>query len=320
VMDTATLLSTLRERDVRLWVDEDRLKCSAPAGALDDEMRILLASRKEEVVALLRRAEALKSSPSTIVPIKPDGRRPPIFAVSGHGGDVFQLVALSRHLDKEQPMLGVQPPGLDGAEPLTSVEALARFEIEQIRRYQPRGPYLIAGHCAGGTIAFEVAQQLTTAGQQLALLALIGSPFPTMFWRTQQLLFGLKHHARGLAFGSLAARKAHIMKELQRRQRSRQARDGIGAAVQVELAAIRRVDSTTLAAVRSYKPKFYGGEIDLFITSDEWHQALKWRAVTATTHEHRLQDFEMDDLLIEPHVEVLAASLRRRLKADLGRV
>jgi thioesterase domain-containing protein len=317
-MDTATLLSRLRERDVRLWIDADRLKCSAPAGALDDETRMLLASRKDEVVALLRQAEALKSNPSTIVPIKPDGHRPPIFAVSGHGGDVFQLVTLARHLDKDQPMLGVQPPGLDGAEPLTSVEALARFEIEQIRRYQRRGPYLIAGHCAGGTIAFEVAQQLTAAGQQLALLALIGSPFPKMFWRAQQLLFGLRYHARALAFGSLAARKAHIMRELQRHQRWRQARAGLGVAVQAELAAIRRVDSTTLAAVRSYRPKFYAGQIDLFVTSDEWHQALKWRSVAETTLEHNLQDFEIDQLLVEPHVEVLATSLRRRLKADVS--
>jgi thioesterase domain-containing protein len=320
VMDTATLLSRLRERDVRLWVDEDRLKCSAPTGALDDEMRVMLANRKEEVVAFLRQAEVLKSSPSTIVPIKPDGHRPPIFAVSGHGGDVFSLVTLARHLDKEQPMLGVQPPGLDGTEPLTSVEALARFEIEQIRRYQPHGPYLIAGHCAGGTIAFEVAQQLAAAGQQLALLALVGSPFPTMFRHAQQLLFGLRHPARALAFGSLAARKSHIMGGLQGRLRSRQARAGLSPAVQAELTAIRRVDSATLAAIRSYKPKLYPRQIDLFVTSDEWHQALKWRAVAATMREHRLGDFEIDDLLVEPHVEMLAASLRSRLNADFGHV
>jgi thioesterase domain-containing protein len=320
VMDTAALLSKLRERDVRLWVDEGRLKCSAPAGALDDEMRAMLGSRKEEIVSFLRQAEALKSSPSTIVPIKPDGRRPPIFAVSGHGGDVFQLVTLARHLGKDQPMFGVQPPGLDGSEPLKSVEALARFEIEQIRRHQPRGPYLIAGHCAGGTIAFEVAHQLTAAGQELALLALIGSPFPPMFGQAQQLLFGLRHHARALAFGSFAARKAHIAKELQRRRRSRQARAGLGTAVQAELAAIRQVDRATLAAVRRYRPKFYAGEIDLFLTADEWHQALKWRAVAATTREHHLEDFEIDDLLAEPHVEVLAASLRRRLQLEPAHV
>jgi thioesterase domain-containing protein len=312
-MDTATLLSRLREQDVRLWVEGDRLKCSAPAGALDHQTRMMLASRKEEVMAFLRQAEAPKSSRSTIVPIKPDGHRPPIFAVSGHGGDVFSLVALARHLDKEQPVLGVQPPGLDGTEPLTSVEALARFEIEQIRSHQPQGPYLIAGHCAGGTIAFEVAQQLTEAGQKLALLALIGSPFPTMFRRTQQLLFRLRHHSRALAFGSAAAGRAPIMSGL---QGSREARPGLNPAVLAELAAIRRVDSAAIAAVRRYRPKHYPGEIDLFVSSDEWHQALKWRAVAGTAREHRLGDLEINDLLLEPHVEVLAAALQRRVKAD----
>jgi hypothetical protein len=37
-MDAATLLSILRERDVKLWVEEGGLRCSAPTGALDDEM------------------------------------------------------------------------------------------------------------------------------------------------------------------------------------------------------------------------------------------------------------------------------------------
>jgi thioesterase domain-containing protein len=311
------LLSKLREQDVRLWVEGDRLKCSAPAGALDDQTRIMLASRKEQVITFLRQAEALKNSRSTIVPIKPDGHRPPIFAVSGHGGDVFQLVALARHLDKEQPVLGVQPPGLDGTEPLTSVEALARFEIEQIRSHQSKGPYLIAGHCAGGTIAFEVAQQLTAAGQKLALLALIGSPFPTMFRRTQQLLFRFRHHARALAFGSAAARKAPIISGV---QESREARAGLSPAVLAELAAIRRVDSATVAAVRRYRPKRYPGEIDLFVASDEWHQAMKWRAVARTAREHRLGDLEINDLLLGPHVDMLAAALQRRLKADCGHV
>src|SRR5437660_4438041 len=177
-MDTAMLFSILRERDVKLWVEEDRLRCSAPRGAIDAELRTTLTSQKKDILAFLKRVQG-KNGPSTVVPIKPGGARRPIFAVSGHGGDVFYLLGLARHLDAEQPMLCVQPPGLDGTEPLMTVEALARYEVEQIRRYQADGPYFIAGHCAGGTIAFEVAQQLTAAGQQVALLALIGSAFPT---------------------------------------------------------------------------------------------------------------------------------------------
>lgn len=39
--ETVALLSVLRERDIKLWVEHDQLKCSAPAGALDAEMRPL---------------------------------------------------------------------------------------------------------------------------------------------------------------------------------------------------------------------------------------------------------------------------------------
>src|ERR1700760_837373 len=140
-MDAAALLSTLRARDVRLWVEDTQLKCSAPVGALDAGLREAITSRKKEIMMSLRQAEALKTGLASIVPIKPEGRRPPIFAVSGHGGDVFCLLPLARHLHPEQPMIGIQPPGLDGTAPLTTLEALARYEIGQIKHYRPQGPY-----------------------------------------------------------------------------------------------------------------------------------------------------------------------------------
>ena len=68
-MDTATLLSILRNRRVKLWVEGSRLKCSAPMGALDAELRSALANRKEEVIAILR-ADAPTSGPPGTAPIK----------------------------------------------------------------------------------------------------------------------------------------------------------------------------------------------------------------------------------------------------------
>jgi thioesterase domain-containing protein len=307
VIDIAALLSTLRQRDVRLWIEEGRLKCNAPAGTIDAEMRATLTSRKDEVLAYLRQAETLKRLPPAIVPIKLEGSRPPIFAVSGHGGDVFCLRALARHLAAEQPFLGVQPPGLDGTRPMKSVEALARYEIDQIRSYRPNGPYLIAGHCSGGTIAFEVAQQLTSSGQQVALLALIGSPFPASFCHVPRTWWRLRQHATALAFGSLAERKRYVMRRLRQRLRRY---DSVSPVV---LAARRRVDRATLAAVRSYSPQYYAGRIDLFVTGDKWHRSHQWRAVAGSIREHSFADFEINDLLLGPHVEVLAAALRDSL-------
>jgi thioesterase domain-containing protein len=312
VSDTASLISKLRELDVRLWVEGDRLRCSAPIDALDSETRRTLASRKEEILAFLRQVTALTSSASTIVPIKREGSRPPIFAVSGHAGDVFCLHALAHHLDRDQPVLGVQPPGLDGREPLDSVEALARFEIEQIRRYRPNGPYLIAGHCAGGTIAFEVAQQLTASGHEVGLLALIGSPFPSSFGLVPRLLLRLRHLARALTSGSLRERERFIMRKLRQRLRSPEELAGISPAL---VAARRRVESATVAAVRGYRPRRYVGQVDLFIAADKWHQSELWRTVAENVREHHLGDFEINELLLGTHVAVLAESLTNRLKS-----
>lgn len=312
MMDTATLLSMLRDRDVKLWVDEDRLKCSAPVGALDAELRATLVNRKEEVLAIVRQADALKSGPAAIVPIKADGHKTPLFAVSGHGGDVFWLLPLARHLEAEQPVLGVQPPGLDGSQPVESVEALARYEVEQIRSYQPKGPYLIAGHCAGGTIAFEVAQQLIAAGQQVAFLALIGSPFPTTFKYLPFMSARLARHIRGLTSGSLAERLNYIKTRLHRRSQMSEAMVGVSRA---ELAARFRVERATLAAISRYKPRRYPGRIDLFITSDKWHEAHRWSAFAGTIREHTVGNFEIDDLLLGPHVTLLANSLQDALRS-----
>jgi thioesterase domain-containing protein len=326
--DTATLLSTLREKGVRLWVAESSLKISAPVGALDAEMRADLAAHKQEILAFLTEAEALKSLPPAIVPVKPGTRRPPLFVIPGHAGDMFYLLGLARHLDPEQPVLGVQPPGLDGGEPLRSIEALARYETEQIRRYRPNGPYLLAGHCSGGALAFEIAQQLTEAGQQVSLLAMLGAPFPTMFRRAPQTVFWLRRHANALSSGSLAEAGRYVASKALQRLRlvppdpdsladnyAMRARDNPALAVvdPARLEARKRVEEATVAACRAYHASRYDGRLDLFVTSDKWHGAHRWRTVAENIHEHDLRDFNIDDLILGSRVPILAASLQDTL-------
>lgn len=301
--DLAALLSTLRTRDVKLWVDNGQLKCSAPVGALDTAHRAALTSRKQEVIDLLRRAETIQKTPGQVVPIKPEGRRDPIFAVSGHGADVFCLLPLARQLHAEQPMVGIQPPGLDGTEPLRTVEALARHEVEQIRRYQPDGPYAIVGHCAGGTLAFEVAHQLKQAGEEVSLLALIGSPFPKMFGKASLLGVRISSYADALT-------PAGIARRLQLRRERHEAQ---GLVTPAAHAARSRVEAATVAAVRKYTPRFYDGDIDLFITRDRWHHSHLWRPYARTIREHDLRHFQVNHLLVGSHVNVLAAALEATL-------
>ena len=113
-MTTAEFLSTLRERGVRVWVEDGRLKADAPAGILDDALRGQLAARKRELMELVSETQATLSGPRSLVPLKSTGSQPPLFARPGHNGDVFCYRALAEHLDPDRPLYGVEPKGSDG--------------------------------------------------------------------------------------------------------------------------------------------------------------------------------------------------------------
>jgi thioesterase domain-containing protein len=309
-METGALISLLRERNVKLSVDDGQLKVSAPPGVFDAELRATLAGRKQDILAFLKRAEDLRARGPALVPVKSEGSKPPIFGVSGHGADAYYLVSLARLLDAEQPVLSVEPKGLDGSGPLESLEALARFEIEAIRRFRPDGPYLIAGHCSGGILAFEVARQLTAAGQDVALVAMIGTPSPSIFKRLPQLRLRAGRHLKGLFSGSLEDRKHYIKSRLERRRTA-----SASEANPEVLAARKRVEAATMDAVRRYEPYYYPGQIDLFVTSDERHQAGPWRTLARVVREHDLTKFSRDELLLGSYASALAAPLRERLAA-----
>jgi thioesterase domain-containing protein len=319
------LLSELNTRDVKLWLEDGRLKCSAPEGALDAELRAAMASQRAELLAFLRQAQALQRSTPAIVPIKAEGSRKALFAMPGHNGDVFCYVALARHLDPDQPLLGVQPPGLDGGEPLESVEALARYQVEQIRRAQPEGPYRLAGYCAGGTIAFEIAHQLQAAGQEVELLALLGSPFPLTFRLLPRLRLALADLPLQLS-GQVALLRPFSWAERLRhaaRVFTRLVRPPPPSGDPAVLAARQRVEAATLAALRSYQPRRYPRQLDLFVPSDASRPRCalphQWRSVAAAMREHKsLVQGDPDSMLLEPRVKTLALSLQARLN-ELGR-
>jgi phthiocerol/phenolphthiocerol synthesis type-I polyketide synthase E len=157
-----------------------------------------LSEQKLALLASLLEQEGVPQAPrlpswSSLTPIKAGGSRPPLFCMHGAGGTVMMYRDLARHLGDDQPFYGLQSQGLDGScPPLTSLAEMAAVYVKEIRRVQPHGPYFIAGYCMGGTVAFEVAQQLRELGEPIALLAL----FDTMNWHKIPLTFwSLSSHA-----------------------------------------------------------------------------------------------------------------------------
>ena len=93
--------------------------------------------------------------------------------VPGVGGNVLIFAQLARLLGPDQPFYGLQARGLDGKEtPFNSVPEMARHFAKEILQVCPQGPYVVAGACTGGLIAYEIAQMLTTQGKHVSLLML----------------------------------------------------------------------------------------------------------------------------------------------------
>jgi phthiocerol/phenolphthiocerol synthesis type-I polyketide synthase E len=136
-------------------------------------LAMLFEAQTIQELARIIRIEAPRSGWSPLVAIQPSGSRPPFFCFHGAGGNVLVYRELSRNLGEDQPFYGLQCPGLDGScPPLTRIEDMAALYVRAIRRQQPHGPYLVGGYCGGGLIAYEVAQQLRSKGEEIALLAL----------------------------------------------------------------------------------------------------------------------------------------------------
>lgn len=113
-----------------------------------------------------------------LVPLKPDGINPPFFCIHEGFGEVFVYRNLVKHLDANQPFYGLQAQGLDGKRPpLNRIEQMATNYLTEIRSLQPEGPYYLGGFCAGGIVAYEMAQQLHRQGQEVALLVLMDTGF-----------------------------------------------------------------------------------------------------------------------------------------------
>jgi thioesterase domain-containing protein len=94
---------------------------------------------------------------------------------------VLNFRDLSRGLSAAQPFYGLQASGVDGvSRPHESITDMARAYVFEIRKRQPRGPFLIGGYSAGGIVAFEMAKQLTAQADRVALLALIDTMHPAV--------------------------------------------------------------------------------------------------------------------------------------------
>jgi aspartate racemase len=280
------------------------------------------------ISALLRRG-GRTSSWSSLVAIKAAGTRSPFYCVHAAGGNVVGYRSLASHLDPDQPVYGLQARGLDRKEtPFESVEEMAGEYVKEVRTLQPGGPYYLGGACTGGIVAFEMAQQLVAAGEEVGILAMFDTFAHSHLaslsrgefrrFRVKSAVERLKHHTENLLL-----RRGRIVyvrsktRTLLRRLRTRlwglrmKAFTRLGRQLP---ASLKKVEEYNMLAIRKYRPRPYPGRITLFPPSTRsvgefpdpeqgWGSlALGGVEIHEVTGDHLM-------MLTEPYVEVVAQKL-----------
>ncbi|WP_280234395.1 non-ribosomal peptide synthetase [Nocardia cyriacigeorgica] len=124
-------------------------------------MSAFVAAPTAAGLAGLIRAGDTCTSFDPLVPIQPEGTKPPLFLVHPIGGNVLCYLAVAKYLDSDRPVYGLQAAGADtGSTPLTSVGEMADSYIAAVRRVHPEGPYHLAGWSFGGYVALEMGRRL----------------------------------------------------------------------------------------------------------------------------------------------------------------
>lgn len=108
-----------------------------------------------------------------LVPLQTAGNKPPLFTIDTIGGHISHYRTIAGYLGKEQPVYALRLMDEYSETASETIEEIASNYVKEICRVQPEGPYYLTGYSLGGTIAFEVAQQLYRQDQEVALLAML---------------------------------------------------------------------------------------------------------------------------------------------------
>jgi acyl transferase domain-containing protein/thioesterase domain-containing protein/acyl carrier protein len=257
----------------------------------------------------------------------------PLFVCAGMFGNILNLRHLAIQVGQDRPVYGLQARGLYGDHaPHETFEEMARDYIGEIRAVQPEGPYLLSGFSGGGLVAFEMAQQLTEAGEEVAMLTLLDTPFPErvplsmadrVAIRTQDI------RREGPAFFIRYA-KWRVEWERQR------LRDRNAGAASGEQFHSKEIQAAFLRALWRYQAKSYAGNVLLLRPKlriayrlsggrllnpdrEPVHPDNGWSAYAPNLAIIEVPG-DHDAMVLEPNVRVLAGHLRKALdQSEWGR-
>jgi thioesterase domain-containing protein len=121
-----------------------------------------------------------------IKPLRDGGTGSPLFCFPGSGGDVDVFREIAAALPVGQSVYAVDMEWLCDVEQEFTVEQLAAFYLDGIRKIQRSGHYYFCGYSFGGLVAYEMAMRLIDAEGGAGLVALLDTPNPALISNLSQ--------------------------------------------------------------------------------------------------------------------------------------
>ncbi len=123
----------------------------------------------------------------TILPLR-EGNGPTLFCFHPASGFAWQFSVLSRYLDPQWSIIGIQSPRPHGPmQTATNLDEVCEAHLATLLEQQPHGPYYLLGYSLGGTLVQGIAARLRARGEQVAFLGLLDTwPPETQNWQEKE--------------------------------------------------------------------------------------------------------------------------------------
>ncbi len=205
---------------------------------------------------------------------------------------------------------------------------MASRYINEIVALQPQGPYFLAGYCLGGSVAYEMAQQLKAKGQEVGLVILLETynfsktKSPSFMDSTYYNIQRIEFHLRNFLLLKSIEKLTFIKEKAKVAKRRRKVWLGMITMKLSSEVAFKRKHYSLLyniwkvhnLAAENYVPKAYHGRIVQFKPRQEYLRYVGpekgWDNLTAGEVEIHVLPVFPTGMLIEPFVKLTAEKLK----------
>jgi thioesterase domain-containing protein len=254
----------------------------------------------------------------TVIELQRGGSKPPLFCVSHPGVNALGYRSLTRYLEPDQPVYGLQaqyPEDLQGEHSNTAVDELATEYLESIRAVQPHGPYQLAGMCRGAHIAFEMARRLESQGESVALVGIFDT---WVIENTYNRLLLLSEYYFRRFTSRLRLSLRDQLGFIKRKARTPNWNADTAPASPENPAANQKNPYDVYFPGPDFEPKTYPGRVTVFRTKRQPLNRIRdpqlgWGKLAGGVLDVHIVPGKHGDVLREPNVQSLAEELKKCL-------